>query len=180
MDYTDLDTVKTYGGFTSLDDEHEALLQHFLSAASAMIDDYCDRIFGIEEGAATTTKTLTKDNGMLVTVNRLLYLPDDLCSTPTIATLVGAPTLTYIPDSTPYWAISREDGAWEDPTTIAGHWAYSMTPPVIIQNTAARLAIWLYHQTEAVQGQGDTVNTPNLWPRDIRDMLRSYKRVRLP
>lgn len=184
MDYTDVATVEAYGGFTNPSEDERALLAHFITVASAMIDSYCGRVFAIETDAATTTKTFTQENGLLPGYDRddqrVLWLDDDLCSTPTIATAAVGVTFTYLPDHTPYYAIKRSEGVWEDPTTVAGHWAYAMTTPPVIENVCARLVTWLYHQRESVMSQGQTVNIPNRMPSDVAYALAPYRRIRLP
>ena len=184
MDYVDIDTVEAYGGHTNPTEETRALLAHFITVASGMIDNECRRTFGIETDAATETKTFTAENGLLPLPEfedqRVLWLGYDLCSTPTIATAAVGVTFTYLPDHTPYYAIKRSEGAWEDPTTVDGHWAYSMTPPPAIQNVCLRLVTWLYHQRESVQSMGNTVNIPNRLPADVYQALGPYTKLRLP
>jgi len=180
MDYTDLETVEATLVFTNPSEETRALLAQLISDASAMVDNYCGRIFGIPTDQAVTAETFTDDNGRLIDdFGRTLWLDKDLCSTPTFAE-APAPTCTYLPSDTPYNRIVREDGIWPDPTVITGHWAYSMTPPAVISRETVRLVQWLYHQTEAVMSQGQTVNGPNNMPTDIRNALDYYRRLRLP
>lgn len=181
MDYTDLDTVEIYGGFKNLSPHQESLLEHFITTASNMIDNYCGRVFGIEPGAAATARTFTMENGLLPKdYSRKLYFDDDIYTITSVPTISAGVTLTWLPDHPPYYAIIRSEGTWEDPTTIVAYWAYAETPPALIVNCAIRLTCWLYHQTEAVMSDGNTVNTPNTIPSDIRVILNSYRRVRLP
>jgi len=179
MDYTDLETVEATLVFTNPSEDTRALLAQLISDASAMVDDYCRRTFGIPDGQAVTARTYTADNGLLPAAGRTLWLDRDLCSTPTYAE-TPAPTVTLLGVATPYDRIVREDGLWPDPTVVTGHWAYSMTPPAVISRETVRIVQWLYHQTEAVMSQGQTVNGPNNMPTDIRNALDYYRRLRLP
>ena len=184
MDYTDIATLHAYGGFTKPTEEDDALLEHFISTASAMIDNFCGRVFAIATGAAATARTFTKDNGLLPGSGRTLWLEDDLCSMPTYAE-TGMPALTYIPTATPYNRIVRADGLWPDPTVVTGQWAYSLTPPAPIIQACLRLAKWLYNSKETTEGDrpiitpGGIVIMPSKLPQDIVAILASYRRVRL-
>lgn len=183
MDYCDIDYLEQYGGFTNASEEARAMLTVHITEASDLIDKWCGRKFGIATGEAATTRTFTILNGLLDKNYRAtLWLDEDLAALPsTITTVVGTVALTYMPSvGPPYYAIIRDGGSWEDPTTITGFWAYSMTPSALIVNTTARLAMWLYHQREAVMSQGNTLNIPNQIPNDIAKTLAPYKRVRLP
>ncbi|MCX6069450.1 MAG: hypothetical protein NTU91_01120 [Chloroflexi bacterium] len=186
MDYTDIDTLHAYGIFTHPTEEGDALLETFISAASAVIDNICHRVFGIADGAAPVACTFTKDNGLLWESRRFprtLWLEDDLCSTPTFAE-VPAPTVTLVPMRPPYYRIVRAEAEWPDPTVVTGHWAYSMTPPAPITQACLRLALWMYHQRESTDGDRPMVTSggifmlPNALPRDIQFLLMPYKKVR--
>ena len=184
VNYADTAMVHAYGGFTDPTDEDDALLELFIGAASAAIDNHCGRVFAIADGAATVARTFTADNGTLMYIGRMLFLDDDLCSTPTYAE-APAPTVTYIPRDTPYVRLVREDGIWPDPTEITGHWAHSMTPPAPIILACLRLVMWMYHQKET----GDTdrpiianglVIMPAKLPEDIAALLAPYRKPMRP
>jgi len=184
MDYAEIDLLHAYGGFTHPTEAGDALLESLLSTASAMIDAFCHRVFGIAEGAEAVAHTFTEDNGLLPPrgAGRTLWLDGDLCSTPTIT---DDPVVTLIPRDPPYYRIVRAEGAWPDPTVVTGHWAYSLTPPAPIVQACLRLTLWMYHQRESTDGdrpmvtEGGVFMLPNAFPRDIQLLLAPYKRVRV-
>jgi len=186
MDYCDIDYLEQYGGFNDgavgpQVEARRAMLSVHISEASILIDAHCGRRFGIAVGEAATTRTFTIANGLLdPKYGTTLWLDEDLYTVTSIATVDPLAVLTWLPQLPPYYAIKRDGGAWEDPTTITGFWAYSNQPPATIVNTTARLAMWLYHQRESVQSMGNTVNAPNSIPYDVRAVLAPYKRVQLP
>jgi hypothetical protein len=186
MQYATIEDVEAYGGFTNPTEAERALLDTLISVASKMIDDECNRVFGIPLDQAPATKTFTEDNGLLPgtgllpDTGRTLYIDDDLFEIASIPTLPAGTTITMLPDHPPYYGMVRNTGAWENPTTIAGDWAYSRTPPAAIVNTTCRLVTWLYHQRESVMSQGNTVNAPNRMPADVVQVLSHYRRIRLP
>ena len=187
MQYATIEEVEAYCGFTNPSEAERALLDSLITVASQMIDDECNRVFGIETGAAVVTKTFTADNGLLPSTGllpdsqRKLYLDDDLYDVVSIPTMLPVTvTITYLPATPPYYALVRSEGTWEDPTTIVGHWAYSAEPPAAIVNTTCRLVQWLYHQRESVMGQGNTTNAPNRIPVDVDQVLSHYRRIKLP
>lgn len=177
-DYAEIADVHAYGGFTNPSDEDDALLQTLLSAASAEIDNHCGRVFSSD---AETAITFTADNGLLGD-DRTLWLPEDLCSTPTYAE--GAVTVTLVPYKAPYDRIVRESGYWPDPTVVTGHWAYSETPPADIVKACLRLTVWAFHQRESTEGDRTIISNgvvilPNSWPKDVLTTLAPYRRVRV-
>lgn len=176
MNYTDVETLEAYGHFENTSEVTRAMLDRLITVASAQVDNYCGRVFGIETDAATVTKTYSDENGLLVQADGVLWLHDDLCSTPTIATALGAPTLTYIPADTPYNRIHRDDGLWEDPTTINGHWAYSLTPPPAIVQATLRLALDMV----PVAGYTGETFRPGRIDEDVKALLNPYRRRKLP
>lgn len=176
MNYTEVETLEEYGHFENTSEATRAMLNRLIEVASAQVDDYCGRVFAIATDAATVTKTYTEANGLLRQVDGVLWLNEDLCSTPTIATMLGAPTLTYIPSDTPYNRIYRDDGAWEDPTTIAGHWAYSMTAPPAIEQAVLRLVL----EMVPVAGYTGESFRPGRIPDDVKTLLDPYRRRKMP
>jgi hypothetical protein len=185
VNYTDTALVHAYGGFTSPSEEDDALLEVLIAAASAMIDNYCGRVFAIADGATPVAHTFTEENGGWQDYNDTLWLDEDLCSTPTFAE-TPAPTVTYVPRTIPYNRIIRDDGSeWPDPTTVTGHWAYSMTPPTPVITACLRLVMWIYHQKETADSDRPVITNgmvimPAVLPKDIEAMLAPYKRVKLP
>lgn len=184
MDYIDMETLEVYGGWQNSSEETRALLQHFISAASAFIDMRLGRIFGIPDGQAVMAHTFTADNELLPAEGgRTLWLDADLCSTPTFAE-VPAPTVTFIPTTAPYDRIVRESGAWPDPTVVSGHWAYSMTPPAPIVQLTLRLAKWFYMMRESTDSDRPIVTSagmvimPSSLPKDVQDILDLYTKLR--
>jgi len=185
MNYADIEMLHAYGGFTSPTEEDDALLEHFISAASAYADSYCKRRFALADDAVVTAHTFTDKNGLLMPPSDMLWLDDDLCSTPTYAE--GALTVTLIPTTTPYNRIVRDDGSrWPDPTVVTGHWAYSMTPPVGITQAVLRMALWMFHQKESSDSYrpyitpGGILIMPGEFPKDIVMLLDPFRRMQLP
>jgi hypothetical protein len=184
MDYVDIETLEAYGGWKNPSEEDRALLQHFISAASAFIDTKLGRTFGIPDGQAATAHTFTADNELLLS-GRTLWLDDDLCSVPTFAE-DPAPTVTLIPTTAPYNRIVRESGIWPDPTVVTGHWAYSMTPPAPIVQLTLRLAKWFYMMRESTDSDRPIVTSagmvimPSSLPKDIQDIFDLFTKARLP
>jgi hypothetical protein len=182
MDYVEIDLLHTYGVFTHPNEERDALLEVLISTASAMIDNFCHRVFGIAEDAEPIARVFSLDNGVLPKTGRTLWLDDDLCSVPTFAE-DPAPTVTLIPRAAPYDRIVRAEGTWPDPTVVTGHWAYSMLPPAPITHACLRLALWMYHQRESTDGDrpmvtaGGVFMLPNAMPKDIQTLLLPYRRT---
>jgi len=174
MDYTEVATLERYGDFRNTTEDQRAELERLISVASSIIDNYCDRVFAIATGAVAVTKTYSSVNGMLAYPSSTLWLFDDLQSVYSIPTLVGSPTITYIPDHTPYYALYRDD-YWEDPTTIIGFWAYSMTTPASIEQACLRLALSMYPQ---VSNTGERFNP--MIPSDVKSILDPFRRRQMP
>jgi len=185
MDYATIEMLHAYGGFKGEVDD--TILQHLISVASQMVDQYCGRVFGIEAGAVAVTRTFTIANGLLPESGEAaLYFPDDIYTVTTIPTLAAGVTLTWMPDRPPYYGVIRDSGSWEDPTTIAGYWAYSETPPVAIIQATLRLAVWLYRQRQTTDGDRAIITpqgillAPTVLPRDVEFILAPFRRARLP
>lgn len=185
MDYCDLETLEAYGNWQNPSKADRALLQHFISTASAFIDTKLGRTFGIPTGQAVTAHTFTADNELLPAEGgRTLWLDDDLCSVPTFAE--GVIVVTLIPTTAPYNRIVRESGEWPDPTVVTGHWAHSMTPPAPIVQLTLRLAKWFYMMRESTDSDRPIVTSagmvimPSSLPKDIQDILDLYRKVGLP
>jgi hypothetical protein len=188
MDYCDMATLLQYGGFTNPTSADEALLEHFISAASAFIDEKLGRTFAIASGEAPTGHTFSLDNGLLCSYSgRVLWLDEDLCSVPTYAE-VPAPTVTIIPMIPPYLRIVRalDSGYWPNPTVLTGYWAYSMTPPALIVQLCLRLATWFHRSKEGEEQDrpivtpGGIVILPSALPKDIQDIFEVYRRPLRP
>jgi hypothetical protein len=181
MDYCDIDYLEEYGYFDNVPETGRAMLSVHITQASEMIDRYCGRRFGIAVGEVATTRTFTQINGLLDPYYRnTLWLDEDLYVVTSVPTADPAAVLTFMPSQPPYYAIKRDTGSWEDPTTITGFWAYANAPPATIVNCTARLAMWLYGQRGSVAASGNSPNPPNNIPADLLQLLKTYKRVRLP
>jgi hypothetical protein len=184
MDYCDVETLEAYGGFDNPTEQEKEQLARLISTASEMVDNYCGRVFGIEEDAAAVAKTFTVDNGLMELGSRTLWLQDDLCSTPTYAE--GTVVVTLVPPGGPYERIVRDvdEGSWPDPTVVTGHWAYSMTPPVTIVQAVLRLAAWMFRQKETTDGDrplltpSGAVIMPDAMPADIAFLLGPFRKYR--
>jgi len=181
-DYIDMDALHAYGGFTDPTEEDDALLELLISTASGAIDNHCRRKFSCTE---TTAITFTRDNGLLPeSGERTLWLPEDLCSVPTIT---DTPVVTLIPYATPYNSIVRatDEGYWPDPCVITGYWAYSLTPPVVIKQVCMRLTKWLYDMKESGDADRPIISNgivimPAKLPADVTTLLEPYRRTLLP
>ena len=175
MNYTEVETLEEYCHFENTSEATRAMLERLIAVASDQVDQYCGRVFGIATDAAPITKTYSSVNGMW-NEGATLWLFDDLQSVYSIPTLVGAPTITYIPDHVPYYALYRSDGSWEDPTTIIGYWAYAMTPPESIVQAVLRLA----SEMVPVPGYTGDVRRPGRIPEDVKALLDPYRRRQMP
>lgn len=183
-DYVDIDMMHAYGGYKDPTEEHDALLEVMISAASAAIDDFCNRTFASEE---TAVIEFTRNNGLLPKASeRTLWLPFDLCSQPVIAPVIG---VTLIPTYPPYdrLVLDDDEDPWPEGVTIEGHWAYSETPPVVIVRQCLRLTKWLVDQKETstdtdrpIVTPGGVVILPSRLPSDVEALLIPYRRITMP
>jgi len=176
MNYTEVETLEEYGGFTNTSEVTRAMLNRLIETASEMVDVYCGRVFAIATDAAAVSKTYSSVNQMLQQDNGTLWLFDDLQSVYSIPTVVGTPTITYIPDRVPYDRLYRDDGIWEDPTTIIGFWAFSMTTPASIEQATLRLAL---NMVPVAGFTGETFR-PGRIPEDVKALLDPFRRRQMP
>jgi hypothetical protein len=174
MNYTDIATLERYGDFRNATEDQRAELERLISVASELIDNYCDRVFAIADGAAMVTKTFSHENGLMEYPVSTLWLPDDLQAGYTTPLAIGSPTVTTIPETAPYNRLCRDD-YWEDPTTVVGHWAYSMTTPASIEQACLRLATSMYPQVSAT---GERFNP--MIPSDVKSILDPFRRRQMP
>lgn len=195
MAYTTAAALKAYLGIDGAGDD--ALLATLIAGAQAVIDRYTGRTF---EAAADSTRTLCvgKDSK-----GRMLYLDGDLAAITSVATNAdngsGGTALTVNTDyrtlprnSTPYYALqltAMTAYTWtytadpEDGVAIVGKWAYSETAPDDIVQATLRLASYMYRQKDAqvfdvtAMAQSGMMMLPSGIPKDVRDMLRPYRRM---
>jgi hypothetical protein len=187
--YATLAECKTYSGFQFTGTAaEESILEDHLAAATSIINNKTFRSFGAATGTfATATHDFTEDNGLLLEdQDRTLWLDDDLADVPIITGSISGVTFTYIPRTAPFNRIVRSEGTWPDPTTVTGHWAYSMTPPAPIKEVCLRLFKWLYSLRESTDTDrpivmpGGQVIMPSRLPADIESILAPYCRRHLP
>lgn len=191
--YTDAASLKLYLGIASATTADDTLLGLLIARAQQAIDSLCKRTF---EASADTTRTF---DAVCDVRGRSLWLNADLCAVTTVTNGNGSVLTTeYVTEprsTTPYWALTlkRTSGlAWtysdspEDAIRITGRWAYSVTAPADIQHACIRLAGWFYRQKEGqgvddrpLSTPGGVTILPSALPRDIRELLRPYKRVSL-
>lgn len=193
MGYVTISQFKAYRGITS--SKEDVLLSDLVDRATAQIETYCDRIFLAPTTAATHYLDAVRDTS---DDRKTLYLDDDLCS---ITTIVNGDdetvaTTHYVPEPrhrTPYRSIrltQLSDSLWtyedapEDAIEVNGRWGYATSTPVDIQHATIRLATYLYAQKDVstfdvtVQAGMGVVSVPQGLPRDVREILDNYRRIR--
>lgn len=177
MAYATLAQLKEYLGVGSTDDD--ALLGRLLDAATAAIDQYCNRTFTATSGERKYYEAMGK----------FLWLDGDLLSVSGITNGDGNAVTTYalLPaNATPKFAIVLAAGSWvasaTEPITVTGQWGYSTAPPADIVHACIRLAAYYYRQKDAQVY--DTVAEPSLGiitvpaglPADVARLLDPYRR----
>ena len=193
MAYADLEAdLKPYLKISRPDDDD--LLEHLLNAATDAINKHTDRVF---EAAADETRYVDYDDRHVV--DRTLFLDYDLAQ---ITSVVNGNGVVVVPSEyvtiprheTPYYALKLKTSAskaWEfdqdveDAIAITGRWAYSVLPPTDIKQACIRLAAWMYRQKDDSKGEGDrpivggfgVVIMPSRMPKDIQEMLLTYRRL---
>lgn len=178
MQYTSLAAVKSFGQFEGDDDD--VLLDALISGASKAINNYCKRIFQIDD---ETTRTFTKSSVREDAFDgAVLLLDEDLAEAPSSVT--GDPTVRYIPENDPpYYALEIVDASWESVVEIVGYWGYSKTPPPDIEFACLRLVKWMHDLRDTSKGNVVVVTPegrvllPQGLPSDIREFINPYKRV---
>lgn len=184
--YTDALTVKAYLGNTLAIASDDLLIEGFVEAAASIIDGYCHQSFEAESDTTRYFDPCADVDG------RTLYLDAPLCAITSVTNgdgVVIAPSayVTEPRNSAPWFALKLKSNSglsWQsDEIAIAGKWAYSVTAPADIQQAAMRLAGYLYRQRDngfdldrMLQTQNGVV-VPFGLPRDISDILASYRRI---
>ena len=176
--YTTVDAVKTYLRITTTNDD--ALLAELGGRASALVEDHCGRRFD------TWVETRTYDAAGPHITGHTLLLDADLLSLDALTNADGTPidpaaVLLRPVNWPPYFGISLREtsglhwAAGDDPAGaihVSGTWGYSQTVPEGTEHAAVRLAAWLYRQR-------DTAADTALLPRDVREMLVPFIRLRI-
>ena len=177
MEYTTVNALRDFGDFG---DEEDAELAALIDSASRVIDNYCGRIFAVEEEETHTfTRSKRREDAF---DGQMLYLDDDLAEEASVIT--DSPTVTYIPENfPPYFAIELTEGSWNATAVeVTGYWAYSRTAPADIEFACLRLAKWLYELRDTTRA--DTVMVteegrllvPQGLPVDVTTVLKPYRR----
>jgi hypothetical protein len=195
MAYATIEDLKAYLKISSTDDD--MLLGALLDRATAIIESPlgADRKF---EARADTTRYFNSDEDV---DGPFLYLDEDLCAITSItngdADVLTTAEYTTVPkNDTPYYAIKLLGSsglAWEaksttdDPEnaiTIVGRWSYSTTPPTAIKFATIRLGAWLYRQKDTsidlerpFIAEGGVTIMPSAFPKDVMDILYSFRRL---
>ena len=159
MAYCTVAQVRQYLGLTDAGDD--PLISELIDRAGKAIDNHTRRVF---ESTADATRSFTVG---VDTIDRDLWLDEDLASITTVTTNADAATSTTISSSeyvtfprnvTPYYKIrllasSSNDWTYttdpEGGVTIAGAWAYSTSAPDDIVHACVRLAAYFYRQKDA-------------------------------
>ena len=194
MSYLTVNDLRAYLNIEgSVDD---GLLSTLVSAAQKAVESYTRRLF---EATADTTRYFTVG---VDTNGAMLYLDRDLCSITTLTNnadgtgeVLTTSHYTTVPrNETPYYAIKLLTSAgkyWryttsaENGITLAGRWAYSITPPLDIVQATRRLAGYYFKQRDAqvfdVTAMPDMgqILIPKGIPADVKQLLNPYIRAAL-
>jgi hypothetical protein len=191
MAYCTLADLRTYLNYEVAYTADDTLLTAMADRATALIDQATARTF-----AASADTTRRFDAAQDVT-GRLLLVRGDLAQITSVvngdgATISNAQYVTEPRNAAPYYGLrllGSGGAAWtytndpENAITVTGRWAYSVTPPADIVQTAIRLAIYLFKQKDnlgeldrAMVVGGNMTVLPQAFPRDIRLMLSPYVR----
>jgi len=184
MAYTSSTIVAAHLGLSSTDDD--AILTTLAAEAKDTIDRLTGRTF---EAAGDTTRYLDANYAAF---DRTLYLDSDLAQ---ITAIVNGDTIvldqldyTTSPlNNGRYYAITLtpESGKrWTGVIEIVGMWAYSITPPAIIQQAARDMVSIAYRQREnltdttrpILTGDG-VIIMPDDYPKSLRTVLATLKRL---
>ncbi len=181
-DYTTLEDLKTYLRISGTADDE--LLAALISRASRIIDDHCGRWFTASE------ETRRYDAVGKHITGRLLLLDADLLSVTALnngdGTAINPEEVLLRPlNMPPYFGIALKQSSgleWthngdpEGAIVVTGRWGFSETPPEPVVQATLRLAAWLYRQRDT-GAEGSEVPPAHL-PRDVRDLLAPYVRLR--
>ena len=152
-----------------------------IASATRVIDLFTGRTFAVEEETARTfTRPARSYVGMADPFEGpVLLLDEGLAEAPSAIT--GSPSVNYLPQKAPFWAIVLADGAWTPPITVTGFWGYSRTTPPDIEFACLRLAKWLYSLRETTRGDAVVVTDqgavllPSTLPADVIAILAPYR-----
>jgi hypothetical protein len=195
MAYVTLQQFKTYRGITGTSTAGDAFLTDIIARAQQEVETYCDRVFAASTAAATHYFDAIRD---VSDDRRTLYLDDDLCAITTIINGDGSTVATthYVTEprhGPPYRSIrltGLSDDNWtytaapEDAIQVIGRWGYATTAPADIQQATIRLAAYIYAQKDVsvfdvtVIPDAGVMQVPQGMPRDVRETLEHYRRVR--
>lgn len=181
-DYTTLADLKMYLRISGTADD--ALLSALITRASRIIDDHCGRWFAARE------ETRRYDAVGRHITGRLLLLDADLLSVTAITngdgTAIDPDDVLLRPyNMPPYFGIALKqssglnwthNGDAEGAIVVTGMWGFSTTPPEPVVQATLRLAAWLYRQRDS-GAEGTEALSAHL-PRDVRDLLAPYVRLR--
>lgn len=157
MSYATLEHLRAYLSLSATDTNDDALLEAFLLAAQAVIEDAC----GGRHFYYTRATRLYDATGPHITTNSLL-LREDLAQIYTLTngdgTTIPSTAYVLIPanrsqkysiELLPSAGITfTHNGDWRQAISIDGLWGYSEEPPPPIIQACIRLAAWLYRQRE--------------------------------
>jgi hypothetical protein len=187
MEYTTREHVKAVLRTSATSDD--LLIDLYIERASRLIDQYCRRRFYGENDTRTYDAVGHHISGAL------LLLDGDLLA---LTAVINGDGTIILPEQVllrplnmpPYFgiALKHESGlAWAysgDPAgalRVTGMWGYSLSPPEVITQAAARLTIWLYQQrgagAEVIGGEPNDLTPADHMPHDVRAMLRPYRRI---
>ena len=173
------------------------LLADFLARAQAIVEARpplgTGRVFEWSGAASDRNFDAVED-----TDGPTLWLDEDCCEITAITdgdgdTISSDDYVTEPRNETPYYAVTLKRGSgevWEyedspeDAIAVTAKWSYSTTPPADVVHATLRLAAWLYRQ-QSSGGEGDrtmitpdgTKLLPSALPRDVRDVIESYRRL---
>lgn len=177
-DYTTVDAVKAYLRISTSTDD--TLLADLIRRACRIIDDHCARRFDSWNETRVYDATNTQITG------HTLLLDADLLALTALTNGDGSPidldaTILRPVNWPPFFGVSLREGsgvAWVVSDVpgcairVTGTWGYDESIPEPIEHAAVRLAAWLYRQRDGSAGS-------ELLPRDVRDLLAPYIRLRL-
>jgi hypothetical protein len=190
-----------YANITSSDHydaDDEARWAALIARSTAIIETYTGRFFEATTATGDSSAAVTRKFDALLDVDGYtLFLDRDLCaiSTVTNGNAVVVSDTEYITEprnDTPYYAIrilssANKDwtysGDYENAISIAGSWAYSVTPPNDIKHVCLRLTKWLEDQRKSnsetdrplLAGEGSVI-MPTRLPADVVSILDHYKK----
>lgn len=193
MAFVTTTAFKQYRGITNT--SGDALIGLLLTRAQAQAESYCDRTFVAPTTAATRYYDAVRDTS---DDRRTLYLDDDLATIVTVVNGDGETVATthYTTEprhATPYRSLrltQRADTLWtyddapEDAIQVNGRWGYATAAPADVQHAVIRLAAYMYAQKDVstfdvslIAGEG-VMTVPQGLPKDVRELLEPYRRLR--